>query len=504
MTVPSAEPGLLGRFLALCEAAPQAPCLHTPSACFTRAELRQRIAHWQAQLQQHGVNTGDVVALLAHNRVDHLALLLACASRGVIWLPMNWRLSAHELSAIAQHAGCRLVWHDAPCAALAAQMHGTSMLPVPEPEDTAASVLAPELPDALSRDVMLVYTSGTTGEPKGAVHTQSGMLANVHAALTIQPIHSDTRVLSALPLFHVGGLCIQTLPALLCGAQVLILPRFEPAAWFDAVRDFQPHTSLLVPATMRALIEHPRWPKGSAAESDLASLQFINSGSSIVPVDLIEAFHRIGIPTAQVYGATETGPVSIALHPRDAVALLGSTGKPAPGVKVRLINAHGQDVASGEVGEIWLKADNLMRKYWKQAPGQSFQSGDWFATGDLARCDEHGQYWVVGRSKDMIISGGENIYPAEIENLLAALPEVAECALVGLPDDKWGEVPVLAVSLQPGAQRQAVEQRITQTLQSRLARYKQPRRIVILDALPKTALGKVQKPDLKSQLQGLS
>lgn len=459
------------------------------------------MAQWQSSLREAGLHAGDVVGLLAHNRVDHLALLLACAGLGLIFLPMNWRLSAHELSTIATHADGRIVWHDAACAPLAAQMQGVRVSPLPGSRATELSALRPELSDAPQRDVMLVYTSGTTGEPKGAVHTQAGMLANVRAAWAVQPIIEGTRVLSALPLFHVGGLCIQTLPALLAGAPVMILPRFEPAAWFDAVRDFKPDTSLLVPATLRALIEHPRWPSTPAKHSELASLQFINSGSSIVPVDLIEAFHRIGIPTAQVYGATETGPVSIALHPSEAIARVGSTGQPAPGVSVRLVNAQGQDVNDGDVGEIWLQADNLMRGYWKQAPEVSFQAGGWFATGDLARRDAEGRYWVVGRSKDMIISGGENIYPAEIENLLAALPEVAECALVGLPDEKWGEVPVLAVTLQASAAPEATLEHIHDLLGQQLARYKQPRRIVPLDSLPKTALGKVQKAALREWLQ---
>jgi fatty-acyl-CoA synthase len=497
--------GLWGQFLALCESAPHADCLFTPEARLSRADVRDAVAQWQAQLDTEEFQPGEVVGLLAHNRVDHIALLLACASRGLIFLPMNWRLSAHELSTIATHADCRIVWHDAACASLSAQMHGVRVSTLPESCSASSSTFQPELSDATQQDVMLVYTSGTTGEPKGAVHTQAGMLANVRAAWAVQPITAKTRVLSALPLFHVGGLCIQTLPALLAGAPVMILPRFEPGAWFDAVRDFKPDTSLLVPATMRALIDHPRWPSGSAAQSELASLEFINSGSSIVPVDLIEAFQRIGIPTAQVYGATETGPVSIALHPSDAISHVGSTGHPAPGVNVRLVNAQGQDVAEGQVGEIWLKADNLMRGYWKQPNSASFQAGGenegWFATGDLARRDDAGHYWVVGRSKDMIISGGENIYPAEIENLMVALPEVAESALVGLADEKWGEVPVLAVALQSGSDEGVALERIGQLLASRVARYKHPRRIVFIKALPKTALGKVQKAALREQLQ---
>jgi fatty-acyl-CoA synthase len=506
VTLPQPERGLLGEFLALCQANPQAPCLRTPEAVLTRSDLRQSIAGWQTELDRHGFRAGDVVGLLAHNRVDHLSLLLACAGRGLLLLPMNWRLSAHELDAIAAHAGCRIVWHDAPCTTLATQLAGVPTSDLPDAQEQPATGTPAEQPDAPRRDVLLVYTSGTTGEPKGAVHTQAGMLANVRAALAVQPIHGDSRVLSALPLFHVGGLCIQTLPALLAGAQVMLLPRFEADAWFDAVRDMQAHTSLLVPATMRALIEHRRWPREPASQSELRSLQFINSGSSIVPTDLLEAFHRIGIAGSQVYGATETGPVSIALPPDQAMAHVGSAGMPAPGVQVRLVNATGHDVGADEVGEIWLRADNLMRCYWRQDPAQGFSSGGWLPTGDLARRDAQGLYWVVGRSKDMIISGGENIYPAEIENLLTALPVVKDCALVGLPDSRWGEVPVLAVVLEAPAtarQVQAWLENIGQHLARHLARYKLPRQIVPLAALPRTALGKVQKTQLRQQLSAV-
>jgi fatty-acyl-CoA synthase len=330
----------------------------------------------------------------------------------------------------------------------------------------------------------MVYTSGTTGRPKGALHTVAGLQANAVAAIAAQGLDARSRVLSVLPLFHVGGLCIQTLPALAAGGQVLLHPRFEPGLWFDAVETWRPSTSLLVPAVMRALLEHPRWPG-----ADLSSLKFVNSGSQIVPRRFIEAFHSRGVPVAQVYGATETGPVSIVLRPDEALAHAGMAGRPAMGVQVRL----------AADGEILLKAPNLMRGYHRDA-SPVFDADGFFHTGDLAVLHEDGFYEVVGRSKELIISGGENIHPAEIENLVAERADIAECAVVGLPDERWGEVPVLAVVARPG---QTVDEvALLAGLAGRIARFKQPHRVVQMDSLPRTALGKVQRAELARALMG--
>jgi len=278
-----------------------------------------------------------------------------------------------------------------------------------------------------------------------------------------------------LPLFHVGGLCIQVLPTLAAGGRVRLHRRFDPGAWLADVQAWRPTTSLLVPATMRAVIEHPDW-----ARTDLSSLAFLSTGSSVVPPALIEAFHARGVPVVQVYGSTETGPV---------------------GVRIRLLDDTGADLPGdepGAVGEIAVAGPNVMRGYHREEAHPSFRDG-WFRSGDLARRDAQGRYEVVGRIKDMIISGGENIYPAEIENLLSGLPGLQECAVVGLPDPRWGEVGLLAVVRAPGSSLD--EARLRGALEGRIARYKHPKRVVFLDELPKTALGKVQKSALVARLR---
>ena len=426
------------------------------------------------QLLAEGVARGSIVAWLGHNSWDQIATLVACERLGAVLLPLNWRLSAAELARIASHAG-------------AGQLMGT-----PELEGLARDVLgrctlqpgpAAGVQDG---DLLLVYTSGTSGQPKGALHTRAGLQANALAAIAAQGFDAGTRVLSVLPLFHVGGLCIQTLPALAVGAMVSLQPRFEPGAWFDAVEQWRPTTTLLVPAVMRALVEHPRW-----AQADLSSLQFVNSGSQIMPLALIQAFHDRGVPVAQVYGATETGPVSIVLKPDEALAHAGMAGRPALGVQVRLA----QD------GEILLKAPNLMRGYHRCTEA-AFDAEGWFHTGDLARQHSDGFFEVVGRSKELIISGGENIHPAEIEQRVAVLSGVADCAVVGVADARWGEVPVIAVVRTPGSMLSEAD--ILDALTLQLARFKLPARVVFMDALPTTALGKVARGALRQRLQPLT
>ncbi len=473
---------LYDRFAATAARMPDAPAVQAGDRLLTHRQLLALAGDQATRWQALGLGAGHTIGWLGHNSPAMLAALLACAKLGAVFVPLNWRLAPAELVAIARHAGLARLDGTPELAALAAQVRDAAALAAPgEPQ-----------PGIQAGDVLLVYTSGTTGEPKGALHTQAGLLANIDMATAVQGFTAAERVLAVLPLFHVGGLCIQVLPALAAGAVVNLHARFDPGAWLADVAAWRPTTSLLVPAVMQAILAHPGWPA-----ADLTALRFLNSGSSIVPVALIDAFHARGLPVAQVYGSTETGPFSIALAPDEALAQVGSVGRPAPGVQLRLAGADGAPVAPGQVGEIRLRAPNLMRCYHRLPAGTGFVDG-WYATGDLARADADGWVTVVGRSKDMLISGGENIYPAEIENIAATWPGVAEAAVVGLPDDRWGEVPVLVLVPHPGA---AVDlDGLHAQFMQRLARFKHPRRTLLLDSVPRTALGKVQKPALRALL----
>ena len=479
---------------------PQALAMRVEGRDVSYGKLARRTARAAARLwHEWGVRPGDRVAWLGLNHPDQITLLFALARIGALFVPLNFRLASAEWQAVLADCTPRCVLHDAAWAQAAIALAHAADLPAhaidtliatPSPGDAPVHA-TPESP------ALLVYTSGTTGRPKGAVHTQANLLANMVAASEAQALTAADRVLTVLPLFHVGGLCIQTLPALYVGAAVLLHARFDPGATLASLAQERPTLTLQVPATMKALIEHPVWPA-----TDLSSLRAVWAGSSTLPAALVDAFLSRGVPLCNVYGATETGPFSIALPPAHAASHAGSCGWPARGVEVRLADAR------DGVGELWLRAPNVVRHYWPDLPATDPEG--WFHSGDLARQAADGSYTVVGRAKDMVISGGENIYPAEIEHLLASHPLVADCAVLGLPDAQWGEKLVAVVVLKhqngtiPASNGQETlsnwESVLSEFLGGRIARYKLPRRWVCVDALPRTALGKVQKAVLARQL----
>jgi fatty-acyl-CoA synthase len=479
---------------------PEHVAVHFRGADLTYAALQRRVEAATLRLASLGVHKGDRVAYLGYNHPELLAMLFACARLGAMLVPLNFRLAAPEHAEILAHADPAVLVADPAfldhAAGIAAALPFMRLVALAGErvggfawQGPAPAGFSPKLPGTDADPVLIVYTSGTTGKPKGAVHTQAGLLWNIVNATAYQDLTGRDHVLTVLPMFHVGGLCIQTLPALHAGATVTIHARFDAGAFLRDVAARRPTLTLLVPATLKAVYSHPDW-----ARTDLSSLREVNTGSSTVPDSLFAPFHARGIPVGQVYGATETGPVSIYLRAEDAMRRVGSAGKPALHAEIRLVDAAGRDVAPGEVGEILVRAPNVMQGYWKDPDNPAFRDG-WFATGDLARVDGEGYYWVVGRTKDMIISGGENVYPAELENVLADCPAIAEAAVVGVPDPKWGEAVVAAVVRKPGAALD--EAAVLGLFERRLARFKHPRRVVFVESLPKTALGKVQKAELR-------
>ena len=474
------------------------------------AELADRVALVSERLHEQGVGEGDRVACLSFNAWEMVVLLLALARVGGILAPLNYRLAQAEWDQLMADCQPRWLLHDEgwrePARALA-QRHAVPAYSlewlcgaVPMP-DARRSLSAPggqpdesaqrDSPWAQERDprpLLLVYTSGTTGVPRAAVHTQANLMANMQAASEAMALSENDRVLTVLPLFHVGGLCIQTLPALGVGAQVSLQARFDPQAMLRAIEQERIGLTVVVPAVMKALIENPLW-----RSADLGSLRCVMAGSSQLPEPLVRAFIDRGVPLGNVYGATETGPFSIALVSDAHRLLQGACGWPVVGVQACLGPLEG---AAPDVGEVWLRGPALVRHYWPQQPALDEQG--WFHSGDVARVDEQGCWTVVGRCKDMIISGGENIYPAEVETLLAQHPAVLECAVIGLPDARWGERVVAVVVLR--GEQSVSDDELLSRVRERLARYKHPREVVRLQALPKTALGKIQKSLLKEQL----
>jgi fatty-acyl-CoA synthase len=294
-----------------------------------------------------------------------------------------------------------------------------------------------------------------------------------------------------LPMFHVGGLNIQTLPALHAGAKVTLHRRFEATATLLAIARDKPTLAVLVPAQLTAMLEHPLW-----RDTDLSSLRAITTGSSIVPTPLIEAVHARGVPVIQVYGSTETAPIAIYQTRSDAFVSVGSCGRPSPLCDIRVVDRDGRDVGRGERGEILVRGPNVMTGYWRNAAatGAALVEG-WFHTGDIGHVDARGCYYIDERKNDVIISGGENIYPAEIEAILLGDPRIAEAAVVARPDPRWGEVPVAVIV--PRAGMSLTADAVAALFRDRLARFKQPRDVVFAASLPKNALGKVLRRELR-------
>ena len=471
------------------------------------AALASRVRRAAAVLENDlGVRRGDRIAHLGLNHPDVLVLLFAASRIGAMLCPLNWRLAPPEHGVILQSARPKAVFVEPefqaasePVLEAAGPMHRVGFHGVLPGWLSWENLLEGAAPDVESPSghggdgVLLVYTSGTTGRPKGAVLTQDALFWNAVNSTHAHDMTSADHVLSFLPMFHVGGLNIMTVPALHAGASVTLLRRFEPDAFFQALEQHRPTLTLMVPAVMQAVLSHRGF-----ASADLACLRLINAGSSTIPTALIAPFHARGVPVCQIYGSTETGPIAVYLRREDAMARVGSTGKPAIHCALEIRRDDGTLCDTGEAGELWCKGANVMAGYWQDeaATAEVLRDG-WFRTGDVGYRDADGFVWINDRKKDLIISGGENIYPAELENVLAAIPGVREAAVVGRPDARWGEVPV-AVVVAPGLGREA----ILGAFEGRLARFKHPKDVIFRDSLPRNVMGKVLKFTLREEVAG--
>ena len=458
--------------------------------------------HARALKTVRGVGRGDRVAFLGFNSPSMLALFFACARIGAMFSPLNWRLAAPELAYILGDSAPRILIVDAGRADLArkaaADCPDTAIVPVDRiardaetaGEEDRGAHAGPETP------CLLVYTSGTTGRPKGAVLDQQAIQVNALNCVHYAGLTDADRVLTVLPMFHVGGLNILTSPAFYVGATVVLHRRFEPEATLRAIVEERPTQLVLVPATIQAVLDLPGW-----AEADLSSLRLLTTGSSVVPLHLIDAVHARGIPVCQTYGLTETAPVSIYQKPGDGLRKPRSTGKCGLHCEMKIADDEGNEVPVGVSGEILIRGGNVLREYWNdEEETRRALKGGWFHTGDVAYRDADGDVFVIDRKKDVVISGGENIYPAEIEQLVHRMADIADVAVVGREDARWGEVPVAVVVPAPGAKLAASD--FLARFDGRLARFKHPKDVLFLDALPRNAMGKTRKHELRERVKG--
>ncbi len=479
---------------------------------YTFAVLNDRCNRIAHVLRKKGVAKGDRVALLMMNGVEYIESFFACAKLGAVIVPLNWRLVPEELEFIVNDSGAVALLYDSEFDESVAALHeresGVSSWIRVGPEDSTpdwadnydaatANSSSEELIINAERDdrLFIMYTSGTTGLPKGVVHTHD---TTTWGSLTMN-MTCDIRIgdnyLQVMPLFHVGAL-LPAIGIVHAGGKLVIMRAFDPNGVFDVIQAEQCHIGLLVPAMLQMM-----WASPKRSEADLSRIRWLLSGAAPVPVSVIEDYESIGIEIHQVYGLTETCGPACVIGAEDAISKAGSTGPAFFHTEVRVVNKQGDDVDVGEVGEVLVSGPHIMVEYWNQpeATAETLRGG-WLHTGDLATVDAEGFVYIQDRKKDMIISGGENIYPAEVENALTAHPAVLECAVIGLPSEKWGEVPLAIVSLKPG--EEATAEDIIGFCQDKLARYKIPKAVEFSDDIPRNPSGKILKRLLRERYPG--
>ncbi|MFG2603469.1 long-chain fatty acid--CoA ligase [Streptomyces sp. NPDC048514] len=481
---------------------PGRPALRLDTAAVTYAELDRLSAQAAALLHTEGVRAGDRVALMLPNVPEFVVLYYAVLRAGGIVVPMNPLLKERETEYHLRDSGAVLLfeWHLAPGeGAAGAAAAGVRHLAV-DPAALAAE-LAPleprrEMAVTAGDDIaVLLYTSGTTGRPKGAALTHAGIRHNTEVnVLDVQRMTSEDVIVGCLPLFHIFGQTCTMNVAVRSGASLTLVPRFEPQTVLDAIARDRATVFEGVPTMYAALLQHR-----PAASADTSSLRMCISGGASLPVEVLHGFERrFGCMVLEGFGMSETSPVVSFNHP-DRPRKAGSVGTPIRDVEVRLLDDTGRDVAPGEVGELAVRGPNVMKGYWNRPEDTTAAVPDgWLRTGDLARRDEDGYLYIVDRKKDLIIRGGYNVYPREVEEVLHEHPAVALAAVLGLPDERLGEEVAAAVVLRPDAHADTEELR--RFVRDRVAAYKYPRRIWLTDTLPIGPSGKILKREITAPM----
>ncbi|MDQ4501572.1 o-succinylbenzoate--CoA ligase [Sinomonas sp. ASV322] len=505
------------------------PALISGERTVSYAELAERTDRLANALRRRGVARGDRVAYLGENDPAFVETFFACGLLGAVFVPLNTRLAAPELQFQLDDAGVRLLVNAERLDALAAAAaEGTGVqrrLVVGDVESPTAEVgpdtaevgpgtaevgspaveryeeallAAPAEPIdetvTLDDGAMILYTSGTTGRPKGALLTHGNITWNCVNVLVDTDLSSTDISLMISPLFHVASLDMGLLPILLKGGTAVLEQKFEPSRALELIERHRVTTLNGVPTTFQMLAEQPAW-----ATTDLSSLTKLTCGGSAIPASVLAAYAARGIGFSNNYGMTETAPGATTLPLGRAQEKIGSAGLPHFFTDIRVVDPIGEVLAPGEVGEIQISGPNVIKQYWNRsdATRDSYADGIWFRSGDMGYRDEEGFLYVSDRLKDMIISGGENIYPAEVEAVIVELPQVASVAVIGVPDEKWGEVPRAIITIREGAELS--DDDVRAYLDGRLARYKIPKSVVFVEDMPRTASGKIRKAELRKQ-----
>lgn len=474
------------------------------------ADLDQRARRCaQAWRQKLGLGKGDRVGILAHNRIEYLDAFFAAGKSGVVLVTLGTRLTPHELQHIVEDSGMRALLYDGEFAdtvrALRQQVEVETWIALDEPVDSSDPLYETLLaevdpagwvpPHIDPEDTYcLLYTSGTTGRPKGVV-TPHRMVAwnGLNTVASWQLNENDVSPIFT-PLYHAGGLMAFLTPLFTIGGTIVLHHGFDTSEIWRTIEQENCTVVLGVPTIWKMLLEAPEFET-----VDLSHVRAFYSGGAPLPLYLIEAYQQKGVVFKQGFGMTEVGVNCFAMSVEDSYRKAGSIGRPMMFTEVRLVDAEGNDVPTGEVGEMLFRGPHVSKGYWHnpEATAAALDIDGWFHSGDLARCDEDGFFYIAGRQKDMIISGGVNIYPAEIEAVLLQHEDVEDAAVVAVPDPQWGEVGVAFVV--PLAGKEISPEALTEHLATKLAKFKIPKIFRVIETLPRTAYGKVVKGELRDR-----
>jgi long-chain acyl-CoA synthetase len=478
---------------------PERPALRLDNLVITYAELHEAARRMASLLQSAGVQPGDRVGLMLPNIPAFPVAFYGALCAGAIAVPMNPLLKSREVEYYLTDSGARAIvtWHgSAGEAAKGATGAGAEVITVEDADlssmlaDVAPVEHAAEADD--NDDAVILYTSGTTGQPKGAQLTHGGLTTNARVtAQTLLKGEADDVVMGCLPLFHVFGLTCGLNAAVIAGSTLTLLPRFTPEKALEIIQRDGVTIFEGVPTMYAAMLHYP-----GASADQTRTLRLCISGGAALPVEILRGFEeKFGCIILEGYGLSETSPVASFNHP-DRPRKAGSIGTPIVGVEMRLVTDDGEDVKPGDVGEIAIRGHNVMKGYWRKPEATSAAIPDgWFRTGDLARQDEDGYYFIVDRKKDLIIRGGYNVYPREIEEVLHEHPAVAEAAVIAIKHPELGEEVGAAVALKPGAS--ATPDELRQFVKDRVAAYKYPRHVWIEAELPKGPTGKILRREVQ-------
>ena len=487
----------------------QDPALRFEGKVQTYADLSDRIRKLAAVLSQLGVSRGDRVGYMGLNHPCFLEAVYACSCLGAIFVPLNFRLTPSEAGFIIDDSGIQIMLADDACTAILDKQKQElsvqhylaiesdrpgwqsleNLLATAAPIETVAAIEADDV-------ALIMYTSGTTGLPKGAMLTHGNIFWNTVNVSLLEESMVGTS-LTCAPLFHIGGLNVTTHISLVRGVAVVLHRSFDAGAVLHDIEKYQVSTMFGAPTMFTMMSQHEAF-----ASTDFSSVISFNVGSAPVPLPLLNIYASRGVTFCQGYGLTETSPYVTVLGSKFATSKIGSAGQSLMFTSVRIVDGRGQTVANGERGEIWIKGPNVMKGYWNrpEATAEAVDEDGWFHSGDVGYFDDDNFLFICDRIKDMVISGGENIYPAEVESILYGHSSVVEVAVIGLPDEKWGEAVTAVAVLKQDATLDLEELR--EFASQSLAKYKLPSRLYFLDELPRNPAGKVQKFKIKDELVG--